>query len=157
MQFTLLNQDLQAFDEDWFQIKLLEGEEEFKFELTQNPLFTKVVVVDLYLQVKLVDHSQSESALIPVKVSLRECVPTDFEFGTIANELMSVGDDAKVIAITHSQQPCEYQVDYIVGVKTEAGRDPLPDFISFDQTNLVLSILKPNEADIGEYLISLEA
>ena len=34
MSFTLLNQDLQAFDEDWFQIKLLEGEEEFKFELT---------------------------------------------------------------------------------------------------------------------------
>ena len=51
---------MQTFDEDWFKINLLESEaglQEFNFELTQNPLFTKVVVVDLLLQVRLVDHS----------------------------------------------------------------------------------------------------
>ena len=62
-------------------------------KLEQNPDYTKLVKVDLLLEVMLVNHPLSTPALIPITVSQKECVPIEFTYIDLPpTQQMVVGD-----------------------------------------------------------------
>ena len=76
-------------------------------------------------------------------------MPTDFAFSIIEEQLMSVGESEKQITISHSQQPCDYKIEY--------SATSLPSFVTFDAELKIFTFKTPSEADVGEYTIGIEA
>ena len=84
-----------AFDEDWFKVMKIsdatsQGGDKFNFEITQNPLYTRLVYVDLFVEISLEDYPASTSAFLPIKVGIRECVPTNFTYAEIPDQVVDV-------------------------------------------------------------------
>ena len=97
------------FIEDWLEVISTE-EGQFSLKLVQNPLYTKEVLVDLRVEIMLVDYPQSQPALIPITVSKKQCVPTDFAYSKVTDQEIVVGDEPKTIEIQLNQEPCNFEI-----------------------------------------------
>jgi len=56
-------------------------------------------MVELYLEIKLSDYPNSKPALLPINVSVRECVPANFAFSELADQVLTVGDPTRVLEV----------------------------------------------------------
>lgn len=61
-------------------------------------------------------YPESTPALLPINISLRECVPIDFSFSEISEKIIIIGSDSGLtkINVQHSQSPCNYDIEYSV-------------------------------------------
>ena len=62
-------------------------------------MYSKVIMIEFYLEIRLKDQLESESAILPIAVSFRECVPSNFEFSQILDIEVIVGQEEQRISI----------------------------------------------------------
>lgn len=106
-----------------------------------------------------VNNSRAEKTFKITIVS--NCVPADFSYGPIDNQVMQVGDQYLAIDAIISHSPCQndYEMTQIVYLKNDSSswRTLLPAFIEFDPVSQVIFVDTPTSAEIGSYAIWLEA
>ena len=132
---------------------------QFSFRLEQNPIYTKLVLVELFLQIQLTEHTESTPALLPFKVSRKECIPSNFSYNQLPDQEIVIGDEELVLELTISQQPCEYTISYSAFLRAEGENEttPLPDFIKYDSELGTFTIAQTSQDDVGEYDVIIKA
>jgi hypothetical protein len=104
LSYTILTSSYSDFSEDWFKIvnflpAVGDNGDKFTFQLDQNPAYTNIVIVRLYVEIKLSDYPNSKPTLLPIYVSVRECVPTKFAFSELADQILTVGNLTRVLEV----------------------------------------------------------